>query len=74
MKNSNNLFESLNKFTNGEVINEYNCEFCSQKADVSKRIMISELPRIFIIRLQRIGFSLETFINEKISTKLEFPF
>ena len=74
MKNSKNLSESFDKFINGEVINDYTCDFCSQKADVSKRTLISKLPRVLIFHLQRIVFSLDTFVNEKISTKLEFPF
>jgi ubiquitin carboxyl-terminal hydrolase 34 len=74
VKNSKNLSESFNKFTNGEVINDFACDFCSQRADVSKKTMVSKLPRVLFIHLQRIVFSLDTFVNEKISTKLEFPF
>lgn len=70
VKNSKNLAESLSKFTNGEVINDYTCDFCSERADVSKKTMVSKLPRVLIVHLQRIVFSLDTFVNEKISTKL----
>jgi ubiquitin C-terminal hydrolase len=34
---------------------------------------ISKLPQVLIIHLQRIVFNLDTFINEKITTKHEFP-
>lgn len=74
VKNSKTLAESFSKFTNGEVINDYTCDLCSQKADVSKKTLVSKLPRVLIVHLQRIVFSLDTFVNEKISTKLEFPF
>jgi ubiquitin carboxyl-terminal hydrolase 34 len=34
---------------------------------------ISKPPQVLIIHLQRIVFNLDTFINEKITTKHEFP-
>ena len=74
VKNSKNLLDSFSKFTNGEVINEYKCDFCQEKVDVSKKTMIGKLPRVLVVHLQRIFFNLDTFMNEKISSKFEFPF
>ena len=73
MKNSKSLAESFNKFQLGELINDYTCEFCEKKVDVSKKTRISVAPKILIIHLQRIVFNLDTFINEKITTKHSFP-
>jgi len=55
------------------LINDYNCDFCKKKADVSKKTRISKAPHILIVHLQRIVFNLDTFINEKITNKHEFP-
>lgn len=52
------------------MINDFACDFCAQRADVSKKTMVSKLPRVLFLHLQRIVFSLDTFVNEKISTKL----
>lgn len=73
MKNSKTLAESFNKFNLGELINDFKCDFCDQKVDVSKKTRISKAPKVLIIHLQRIVFNLDTFINEKISSKHSFP-
>ena len=35
--------------------------------------MLSKLPNILIIHLQRIVFNFDTYLNEKINSKFEFP-
>ena len=35
--------------------------------------MISKAPKVLLIHLQRMVFNLDTFINEKLSTKHSFP-
>lgn len=35
--------------------------------------MIGKPPNVLFVHLQRIVFSFDTFLNEKINTKLEFP-
>lgn len=67
------MVESFNKFNLGELINDYTCDFCQQKVDVSKKTRISKPPKILILHLQRIVFNLDTFIEEKISNKHSFP-
>ena len=73
MKNSKSLSDSFDKYILGEVINDYTCTFCEKKVDVSKKTRISSVPKVLIIHLQKIVFNLETFINEKISSKHSFP-
>lgn len=73
VKNSKSLADSFNRYILGELINDYQCDFCGKKADVSKKTRISKAPGILILHLQRIVFNLDTFINEKITTKHEFP-
>jgi ubiquitin carboxyl-terminal hydrolase 34 len=57
------LSESFNRYGMGELINDYNCDFCHQKVDVTKLTRISKAPQVLIIHLQRIVFNLDTFIN-----------
>jgi ubiquitin carboxyl-terminal hydrolase 34 len=56
------------------VINDYNCENCKKKVDISRRTLISQAPNVLIVHLQRILFNFETFRNDKINTYFEFPY
>jgi ubiquitin carboxyl-terminal hydrolase 34 len=73
IKGFKNIHESLGKFIQGEVISDYQCDACKQKADVTKSCLISKVPNYMIIHLQRICFNYEKFENEKINSRLEFP-
>lgn len=73
MKNSKTLSESFNRYILGELISDYKCDFCQKKVDVSKKTRISKVPHNLIIHLQRIDMNFETFINEKLTNKHEFP-
>lgn len=73
IKNAKTLEESFVRFTTGEQINDYTCDFCHKKVDVEKKTVISKAPKILLIHLQRIDFNLDTFVNEKLSTKHSFP-
>jgi ubiquitin carboxyl-terminal hydrolase 34 len=73
VKNSKNLSESFNRYILGELINDFQCDFCNKKADVSKKARISKAPHNLIIHLQRIDLNFETFVNEKLTNKHEFP-
>ena len=68
------MYDSLQKLIEGEVINNYECEKCQKKVDISKRILISQTPNVLIVHLQRIIFNFETFRNDKINTFFDFPF
>lgn len=61
------------RFTTGEQISDFKCDFCEKKVDVEKKTVISKAPKVLLIHLQRIIFNLDTFINEKLSTKHSFP-
>lgn len=40
---------------------------------MTKRTIVASTPNVLFVHLQRIVFSFDTFANEKINTKLEFP-
>ena len=73
VKNMKNIYEGLNKYIAGETISDYLCENCRKKVEITKRCVLSSLPNVLIIHLQRLVFNLDTFMNEKINTRLDFP-
>ena len=73
VKNSKSLHESFQKLIAGDTISDYQCEKCVKKVDITRRTVLSDLPNILIIHLQRIIFNFDTYANEKINSRLEFP-
>lgn len=68
------MYDSLQKMIEGETINDFECDSCKKKVDISKRTLISQTPNVLIVHLQRIMFNFETFRNDKINTFFEFPY
>jgi ubiquitin carboxyl-terminal hydrolase 34 len=73
VKNYKNLEQSLGKLIKGETISDYTCDFCGKKVEVVKKTVISKCPNYLVLHLQRLVFNLDTFLNEKISDRFEFP-
>lgn len=73
VKDIKSVYDSLAKQVEGEVINDYECEGCKKKVDVSKRVLIAETPNVLILHLQRIIFNFDTFRNDKLNQHFEFP-
>ena len=74
VKNLKTIYESFNKFISGEIISDYECSNCEKKVETTKKSTILELPNILILHLQRIVFNMDTYSNQKINSRLEFPF
>jgi len=73
VKHSSTLYESLSRFISGDSISDFHCDHCEKKVDITRRTLLSTLPNILIVHLQRIVFNFDTFANEKINSRLEFP-
>jgi uncharacterized UBP type Zn finger protein len=73
VKNNKTLYESLEKYVSGDMISDYYCETCEKKVDVIKTNCISALPNVLIVHLQRIIFNFDTYMNQKINSRLQFP-
>jgi len=73
VKDIKSMEQSLAKMIEGEVINDYMCEGCNKKVDISRRTLISQTPNVLIVHLQRIIFNFDTFRNDKINSFWEFP-
>jgi len=69
-----NLEESLKKFVEGEVLNDYRWdERDGAKLRTLKRQCIAELSDVLVIHLKRFRLNWETFNTEKINSRFEFP-
>jgi uncharacterized UBP type Zn finger protein len=73
VKDIKSIQASLNSLIEGEVISGFQCDGCNKKVDISKRTLLSQLPNVLVVHLQRIIFDFNTFRNEKINTLFEFP-
>jgi len=73
LKGCKNVYESLEKFITADQISDFKCDNCEKTVNVEKRTCLEELPNVLIIHLQRIVFNYDTFMNEKVNSRLEFP-
>lgn len=63
VKNQKSIYDGLKKFITGETINDFQCEACNQRVDVERKTVLSRLPNMLIIHLQRIVFDFDTLQN-----------
>jgi len=54
-------------------IEDYMCEKCAKKVNITEKKYLADLPNVLIIHLQRINFNYETERQEKINSRFEFP-
>lgn len=73
VKDKKDIYSGLKHMTNGEIINEYHCEHCNKKVDLTKKTCLKSLPNTLIVHLNRIVFDMETLDNVKVNDRLEFP-
>ena len=73
VKDINNIYESLDKYILEDNIEDYNCPNCGEKVILKKSSLLSKLPNILIIHLNRIILNYQDGKQEKINSKFEFP-
>ena len=76
VQNKKNIYESLDAFTEGELMNGDNCiycETCNKKFPAIKSQCFNELPRILMFVLKRFEFNYDTMRKIKINDFYEFP-
>lgn len=64
IRNQQHLFESLDVFVKGDLLegaNAYFCERCDKKVDTVKRMCIKKLPKILCIQLKRFDYDWERY-------------
>jgi len=76
VKNKKSIYESLDSFVQGEVLegdNAYQCDHCEAKVTAERRVSIRHLPNIMIFALRRFDFDLDTMNRLKLNDYCEFP-
>jgi len=76
IKDKSSLEESLELFTDGELLsgdNKYNCEDCEQQVEALLRIVIGDLPPMLFIHLKRFQYNYENDTREKLNSTCSFP-
>ncbi|KAH9509417.1 putative ubiquitin carboxyl-terminal hydrolase FAF-X [Bulinus truncatus] len=76
IRNHANLFESLEQYVKGDLLegeNAYHCEKCNKKVDTVKRLVIRKLPKILAIQLKRFDYDWERECAIKFNDYFEFP-
>lgn len=68
-----NLHESLEALVNPELLSGVNCDHCGKKTDTHMRTVLSKLPNSIVFHLKRFQLNFETFMNEKLNNRFEFP-
>ena len=66
IKNQKTIYGALDKFIASNAVSDFLCEVCKQKLDVEKRTLLSTLPNVLIVHLQRFTFNFDTLLNEKV--------
>src|SRR5690242_4436432 len=69
----NSMQESLEAFVDSEILQGVNCDVCMRKCDYDRRVVLKELKNTVIFHLKRFQLNWETFMNEKLNTRFEFP-
>ncbi len=73
IQNKNNLEEALDSFFQGEAIQDYMCEKCNKKVEITKRFSLERPANTMIIHLKRFKFDLFTMLKEKLYHYFQFP-
>lgn len=76
MKHKKSIYEGLDAFIEGDVLdgdNQYFCEKCDKKVDAVKRTCIKRLPKILVVTLRRFDFDFDRMMRLKVNDFFEFP-
>ncbi|SPQ99121.1 unnamed protein product (mitochondrion) [Plasmodiophora brassicae] len=74
VKGFRNLAESLDAYIAGEKLSGVNCDSCGTRSNTTfKRVVLDDLPNTLIFHLKRFELNFETFMNEKLNNRFEFP-
>ncbi|KAF2100491.1 hypothetical protein NA57DRAFT_54575 [Rhizodiscina lignyota] len=77
VKGKSNLWESLQAFVEGDVMegdNKYKCESCGGRfVSAVKRVCLKDVPDNLIFHLKRFDFDIGTMQRSKINDLFEFP-
>ena len=67
IKNQKSLQDAFERFVADSVVSGYFCSECKKAVDAIKRTLLSTLPNVLIVHLQRFSFNFDTLMNEKVN-------
>jgi len=73
VKNQKSIYDALDRYITSGSVSGYLCSECNKRCDVSKRMLLSQLPNVLIVHLQRFSYNFDIDANEKIHSRFEFP-
>ena len=73
VKDINNIHDSLQKETEGDIINDFKCDGCNKTVDLAKRSLYAEMPNVLILHLKRLEYDFEKDGLDKVNSYFEFP-
>ena len=76
MKNKKSIYEGLESYIEGDILdgnNQFFCEKCDKKVDAIKRACIKRLPKTLVCTLRRFEFDFDTMMRLKVNDHYEFP-
>ena len=76
VKNKKSIYESLESFVEGEILegdNAYQCDYCEGMVTALRRVCIKHLPNTLIIVLRRFEFDFDKMNRVKVNDYCEFP-
>jgi hypothetical protein len=66
IKNQKTLADAFDRYVAPNEVSDYMCAACKKKVDVTKRTLISTLPNVLIVHLQRFNYNFDTLMNDKV--------
>lgn len=73
IRNQTNLRCSLDQLISAELLEEYNCDKCSEKRQCIKRGLFKTLPNVLVFQLKRFDYDWERQMPIKFNDLFEFP-
>ena len=73
VKNKTGIFDALDSFIAGERISGFSCSGCGRSVEITRRACLHRLPDTLFVHCKRICYNLDTYTNEKINSRWEFP-
>ena len=73
IRNRTNIHDGFKGYVASENLSGVQCDACGIKTETKKRDVINQLPNTLIIHLKRFELNFETWRNEKVNSRFEFP-
>lgn len=74
VKNNSNVYQAMQRTIQPDIISDFRCEAApGTPTDLYKRAVLGHLPDTLVMQFKRFQFNFDTFEQEKLNSRLEFP-